>query len=1393
MLWRMRKLFQSKADANGRYRGENGSYNVTTNTIRLDVNAGANSASELSRVTLLRTMSHELTHALQQNSPAQYDALKRAVLDVLTSKSGASIEEMAARKMEQDSSLKDDGAALDEVVAEACENMLRDSDAMEQLIAQHPAEAKTFLEKVKQFFTDIVNAIRAAFGGSDTSRSREATALMQQAEEYLDICEKWSKALQDTAEISGRMDRQTGDGDAQYQARVGYTEDGLPVYTSNFPEGSTRAQRQARILQLVQDVWSKTPIKLQIMRNGHIETITARFDPYVDPNGNINSDATKLAYGNRKGTMSDQKVTEKLADDFPEIISNSTYDHSTAESGKETYSHRGVTVWHYFANRIGFINERQNYAEYNVYVDVKEKSEGDYVYSFAAIKQKGSERTKAPNLYSDPKTINASVNGLKPAIANTSIAPSDGSVKFSLRENVEQTKDLVAVHNLTEEKLLKAMKLGGFPMPSIAVTKSSIGHNTFGDISLVFGRETIDPKASRKNKVYSADAWTPTFPRIEYEADTKAVRRIDARIRELTNKIPADYQGYMYQYGDLTDMLNRYGGKDGIVDKALSDSSMRAAYVADMGGDVTMEKKNVTVSGVSDAMGDKYMRTLALFNYDVDEMMHMPLAQLKDVPGLGEIWSEQTTRDAMRLSKVISKAAAYMRGELGTKTVESNDVSATNAKIDGQIDEAKYKAWLEDLFNGVEGKSGVYNHKKRYAPSGNLRSFDALHYPVSVENIALAMSKENGGDSKNVSGFHGAKTLRAATAETFRSVDEMHKKSNRLQALTQEQIDAQSSALNKRLYAVIDEVLDGSNITGNRFMDSDIVGETLTEIAEKPYSAATIRSTFGQYQFNVSEETAGKIKKLLDDIAQMPVNMFEAKPQRAVYFDEVKYAVVPDSLNPEVLSRLEALVPDVRTYADGDEAQRLELLNQRQDLRFQMRDEDGDAQGLVGVFDEVPQLEEAHIDQRTWDNMSDRRVHSFMNDYPASRMWLARMASVLQSDVTASTAGQRFMNEEGTFMGQKRDTTPLLAEMKDSGYTWQQMADVFGKMAEVFENGDLEGKVPETAIWKRAELILDRAVTEGYTDMNGIEYRPDAGYMRYKDELPGAKAREIPANAVEDTFEDVDNRLSGGETAAVQTGDGERVQLQGDTAYQEKQRSAKSGVLLMDGEPSNRKLLSEALESAAQTPEELRYVQNYKKQAQKITEMEGLLVERRAEVQQLQNTKKRTADQEIRMKNLQTSIAETESMIDKRDKGLLKMEAMEPLRNVLDRERAKYRETLKQAKKDAAARQQEKDAAKLDNALLATQMYEGRKWTAKLRNAEDRVAKANWKLEEMQAQSLADRMHEGRNGQMKNSLKPLRFQGVWYTPRESIRTLVSSLLSALLSSSGISTPVSLSS
>ncbi len=73
----------------------------------------------------------------------------------------------------------------------------------------------------------------------------------------------------------------------------------------------------------------------------------------------------------------------------------------------------------------------------------------------------------------------------------------------------------MALHNLTEKNLWDALRLGGLPMPSIAVVRSQAGHAKYGPISIVFGKDTIDPKLDRRNRVYGGDAYTPTAPRID--------------------------------------------------------------------------------------------------------------------------------------------------------------------------------------------------------------------------------------------------------------------------------------------------------------------------------------------------------------------------------------------------------------------------------------------------------------------------------------------------------------------------------------------------------------------------------------------------------------------------------------------------------------------------------------------------------------------------------------------------------------------------------------------------------------------------------------------------------------------------------------------------------------
>ena len=117
-----------------------------------------------------------------------------------------------------------------------------------------------------------------------------------------------------------------------------------------------------------------------------------------------------------------------------------------------------------------------------------------------------------------------------------------------MRDNVEKTKDLIAVHNLSEEKLLKSLNLGGLPMPSIAILRAKDGHNKFGDISLVFSKDTIDPELSRVNKVYSADAWTPTYPKIDYKANDRVEDRISSKYNELVKRFGYDAAKPLYRY-----------------------------------------------------------------------------------------------------------------------------------------------------------------------------------------------------------------------------------------------------------------------------------------------------------------------------------------------------------------------------------------------------------------------------------------------------------------------------------------------------------------------------------------------------------------------------------------------------------------------------------------------------------------------------------------------------------------------------------------------------------------------------------------------------------------------------------------------------------------------------
>jgi hypothetical protein len=72
---------------------------------------------------------------------------------------------------------------------------------------------------------------------------------------------------------------------------------------------------------------------------------------------------------------------------------------------------------------------------------------------------------------------------------------------------------MIVQHNVRTEALDKIDRMGGLPMPSIAVSKAENPLTNFGDISLLASPEMAKPSA--KNPVYSADAYTVRSPSVE--------------------------------------------------------------------------------------------------------------------------------------------------------------------------------------------------------------------------------------------------------------------------------------------------------------------------------------------------------------------------------------------------------------------------------------------------------------------------------------------------------------------------------------------------------------------------------------------------------------------------------------------------------------------------------------------------------------------------------------------------------------------------------------------------------------------------------------------------------------------------------------------------------------
>ncbi len=174
---------------------DRGSYDWDTNTIRLNVAVGTGRGGI--DYVLGRTLSHELVHSIQRWNPEGYEELKGFIIE----KMGDSFEGMVSRKMKR-LGLSYDGA-VDEVIADGCEMMLKNSKSLTEFAKKHRTLFEKICDVVEEFIGKIRNAISSLYGDStslhDEARFDEARFMELYADELQKV---FDKALSDALNAS---------------------------------------------------------------------------------------------------------------------------------------------------------------------------------------------------------------------------------------------------------------------------------------------------------------------------------------------------------------------------------------------------------------------------------------------------------------------------------------------------------------------------------------------------------------------------------------------------------------------------------------------------------------------------------------------------------------------------------------------------------------------------------------------------------------------------------------------------------------------------------------------------------------------------------------------------------------------------------------------------------------------------------------------------------------------------------------------------------------------------------------------------------------------------------------------------------------------------------------
>ena len=467
--------------------------------------------------------------------------------------------------------------------------------------------------------------------------------------------------------------------------------------------------------------------------------------------------------------------------------------------------------------------------------------------------------------------------------------------QYAVEGGTSVPKNMVITHNLSVDALVNADKIGGLPMPSLAVTKNTNPLDGFGDITLVAKPETFDPKKA-KNRFFNADIYSPRYPTgsVVHEVDDAAISEANKNLSESANHIvrskkTSDRQvnrEVFHEYELHSDGINALTRFDRDSDVLLYE------YLQSQGKAPRLKRlKKTTVPRllqkyIPEETASKIRSVHHLFRVlrdmpdhahwikDVRTLMQRELERAGEGNYLDDLAPFQRDRHVGAFHEAMVKKIwdSMLEREFGA-FIDTQDLGRklTNAIPDTEGN-PEFIKWVQDTYGNLIKKEQLFTG---FTDAGNRKYVDH-----TIGNVLKMMKKESvrGGEKGG-----GIGRLRAQGAKEFKSLASM--KADRGKLVGDDAKGLQTK-LTQAQEQGIWELADRVNNSIERY-SGDVFGDLLDDYTARGWGY--VDREYGVLPDDVKQD----VESLLATFRDLDADYFEGKISGAVDLSDFSGAVMP--------------------------------------------------------------------------------------------------------------------------------------------------------------------------------------------------------------------------------------------------------------------------------------------------------------------------------------------------------------------------------------------------------------------------------------------------------------------------------------------------------------------